>query len=211
MALKLFVLSRPGSGKSTVARYIKAYAKNIGWSAARFNDYVILQNMFLADTEHKQFKPAEYGGFDVLDLTVFDIALQKLEQEVKKHILSAKSEELTLIEFARNDYQSAFHQFSSAFLRDAYFLYLDVDIETCKRRISERIANPRTEDDFFVSEYIFSHYYNKDNGRDIPHILERSFGLNKQRVKIIDNNSSLQVSTAQINQFVDIICGSESR
>ncbi len=210
MAVKLFVLGLPGSGKSTVARSIETSIKSKGWNPSRFNDHVILEKMVLADSEHKQFRPADYGGFDVLDLTAFDIALQRLEQEVKAHISSENSDELILIEFARNDYQKAFRQFSQAFLQDAYFLYLDVDIETCKRRIHERITYPSTEDDFFVSDYIFSTYYNEDNGQDIPQILERDYGIGRQRVVFIDNNGSPQGSTAQINQFVDIICGLES-
>jgi adenylate kinase family enzyme len=206
MAVKLFVLGLPGSGKSTVARYITTYTKGMAWKATRINDYVILQNMFMADTEHKQFKPTEYGGFDVLDLTAFDIALQRLEQEINKHISSSPMpEELILIEFSRNEYQRAFLQFSPAFLQDAYFLYLDVDIETCKGRIRERVAHPSTEDDFFVSEYIFRAYYNKDNGQSISSILERSFGIDKQRVAVIENNRSLQVSTSKIEQFVETI------
>ena len=83
------------------------------------------------------------GGFDVLDLTAFDNALKKLEQVINRHLSSAKQIEIILIEFARNDYQRAFQQFSAEFLQDAYFLYLDADIETCKRRIRERITNPR--------------------------------------------------------------------
>ncbi len=205
MAVKLLVLGLPGSGKSTVARSIETSIKSKGWNPSRFNDHVILEKMFLADSEHKQFRPADYGGFDVLDLTAFDIALQRLEQEVKAHILSENSDELIVIEFARNDYQKAFRQFSSAFLQDAYFLYLDVDIEICKRRIRQRIAHPSTEDDFYVSEYIFSAYYNKDNGQSISYILERSYGIDMQRVAVIDNNRSLQASTAQINRFVDTI------
>lgn len=51
-----------------------------------------------------QFRPATYGGFDVLDLDVFDIALRKLEQKVKTHISTAQVEEIVLIEFSRNDY-----------------------------------------------------------------------------------------------------------
>jgi thymidylate kinase len=210
MAVKLIILGLPGSGKSTVARYITTYLKGRGWESTRVYDHVILQNMFLAETEHRQFKPTEHGGFDVLDFTVLDVALQKLEHQVKTYITLAEPEEIILIEFARNDYQKAFQQFSQEFLQDAYFLYLDAEIETCQGRIRERIANPSTEDDFFVSDYIFRAYYDRDNGQDIPQILEGDYGIDKQRVAVIDNNSSLQASTAQINQFVDRICGLES-
>jgi|SRR6266516_7898244 len=87
---------------------------------------------------------------------------------------------------------------------------LSVDLDTCKRRISERISNPISEDDFFVSDDIFSAYYNKDNGQYLPQILERDYVVDKQKVKIIDNNCSLQDSTAWIHQFVNTICDLES-
>jgi adenylate kinase family enzyme len=206
MAVKLFVLGLPGSGKSTVSRNIATYLEERGWETKHFNDYIILKKMFSVDIERKQFKPADHGGFDIIDLEAFNTALKSLEHEVTEHLIFAKSEELIVIEFARNDYLKAFQQFSHEFLQGAYFLCLEVDRETCKRRIRERIANPSSEDDFFVSEYIFNAYYDKDNGQDIPQILEREYGIDKQRVKVIDNRSSLLDSTVWINQFVGNIC-----
>jgi hypothetical protein len=159
MSVKLFVLGLPGSGKSTVIRYLTTNTKGRAWEATRINDYVILQKMFLADAVHKQFKPIEYGGFDILDLTVLDEALQRLDQELNKYnSLSPMPEELMLVEFSRNDYQRAFRQFSQGSLQDAYFLYLDANLETCKRRIVDRITHPSTRDDFYVSEFIFDIY-----------------------------------------------------
>ncbi len=179
--IKLFVLGLPGSGKSSVARYISTYARDRRWSTTHINDYEILYQMFREDAQG-QFEPADFGGFDVLDLTVFDAALKKLEQELKIHILSVESNELILIEFSRNDYQRAFQQFSHpTFLKDAYFLYLDTNIETCKRRIRERITHPTTSDDHFVSEYIFGAYYHGDNGRCLSNILEKDYQLDKER------------------------------
>ena len=205
MAVKLFILGLPGSGKSTVARYITTYVRDRQWSTNHINDYAILYRMFQEDTEGKQFKPAGHGGFDVHDLTVFDTALQRLERQVSPYFSSPKSDEIILIEFSRKDYQKAFRQFSSAFLQGAYFLYLTVDIKTCKRRIRERIAHPLTPDDHFVSDYIFREYYNEDNGQDIPHILEGAFVIDKQRAMVINNSGSLKEASPKINSFVDFI------
>jgi adenylate kinase family enzyme len=209
MALKLFILGLPGSGKSSVARYTASYLEDKNWGSTRFSDHVILQKMFHADTEGKQFKPAEYDGFDVIDLEAFNTALKWLELEVKEHSISAKPKTLIVIEFSRNDYLRAFQQFSDTFLYEAHFLYLDVDTEICKRRILERIANPSSEDDFFVSEYIFGAYYHKDNGQILPQILERDYGIDKLRVEVIDNNGLLSDSIALVNQFVNLVCGLE--
>lgn len=210
MAVKLFVLGLPGSGKSTIARYIRSYARDKGWETNRFNDYAILQDMFLADNECKQFKPVDLGGFDVLDHTVFDTALKVLEQEVNQYFISAKSDEIILIEFARNDYEKAFHLFSQAFLEDAYFLYLDTEIDMCRQRILNRIANPRCDDDYYVSEYIFDAYYYGDNGQCLSYILERDYTIDKQWVLIIDNNCSLEGASKSINSFIDLIVDSPS-
>jgi hypothetical protein len=162
--------------------------------------------MFQADTEGNQFKPAEHGGFDVIDHEAFNTALKRLELEVKEHSISAKPKSLIVIEFSRNDYQRAFQQFRDTFLQDAHFLYLDVERDIRRRRINERVANPSSEDDFFVSEYIFATYYNKDNGRSIPQILARGYEIDRQRIKVIENNSSLDDIVEEINEFVDTIC-----
>ncbi len=207
MVRKLFVFGLPGSGKSSVARIISMFARDRRWSTTHINDYDILYQMFQEDTQ-KQFKLAAYGGFDVLDFTVFDTALRKLEQKVKAYISAAKQEEIVLIEFSRNDYEKAFQQFSQEFLQDAYFLYLSVDLEICKGRICARIAQPTTVDDHYVSEYIFEAYYSEDDGQAIPQILKRDFGIDKQRVKIIDNNCLLEVASKEINSFIDLFMDS---
>jgi adenylate kinase family enzyme len=204
MAVKLFVLGLPGSGKSTVARHISNYAREIQWSATHINDFAILYKMFKEDTQG-QFKRAAYGGFDVLDLTVFDTALRKLEQKVKECISTIILEEIVLIEFSRNDYEKAFKQFSQEFLQDAYFLYLSVDLDTCKRRIHARITKQTTVDDHYVSDYIFKAYYSGDNGRYLPQMLERDYGIDKQKVMIIDNSGLPEDYAALINQFVDTV------
>ncbi len=205
MAVKLFVLGLPGSGKSGVARYIQMYARDKDWKATHFNDYAILKQMFRDDTEGKQFQPADHDGFDVIDFTVIDTALWRLQQAVNQHLSSAKQQEIVLIEFARNDYQKAFQQFNQDFLQDAYFFYLEAEIDVCKLRIQNRVNNPVFEDDYNVSEHIFETYYHDDDGRDLSDFLEREYRIDKQRVRIIDNNFSLEAASKKIDQFIDTI------
>lgn len=83
MAMKLFVLGLPGSGKSTAARCITGNAGKEG-KPSWISDYIILKNV-LDDTEYKQFKSIAYDGFDVFGLSVFDTALRKLEQDVLRY------------------------------------------------------------------------------------------------------------------------------
>lgn len=206
MAVKLFSLGLPGSGKSTVARYIRTYARDYQWLVTHCNDYAFLQEMFLNDTEHK-FKPADIGGFDVLDLSVFDTALKQLQHSIDSYVSTARTKEIILIEFSRANYEHAFRQFSQGFLQDqdTYFLYLATELDICRRRIGNRTADPLFEDDYPVSEYIFEKYYHQDDGQHLSDILEREYQIDRRQMRIIDNNDSLEGVSAEINAFIDFI------
>src|SRR5205823_3497452 len=138
VSVKLFILGRPGSGKSTAFRHIIKHLEmqHQGWTAIRFNDYEILQDIFRYETlfendsKKRKFRATGHGGFDVLKFSVLDTALKELEKQVCHWYYSTK-EELMIIEFARDDYSKALEQFSPTFLKDAYFLVVDADVETC--------------------------------------------------------------------------------
>jgi adenylate kinase family enzyme len=204
MAVKLFLLGLPGSGKSTIARYIHMHVKEWDWSISHFSDYPFLQEMFRNDIEGKYFKPADHDGFDAIDLIVLDRALKELEQSVDEYTPTMGLKEIVLIEFARNDYHRAFRQFNNSFLRDAYLLFLEAEIDICEQRILDRVANPHTGDDYFVSNDIFNSYY-RDNKPILWSDLIAEFGFDRQKVKVINNNGSLQDATPQINDLVESI------
>lgn len=207
MSEKLLIAGLPGSGKSSVAGLISMFARDSQWSTRHFSDYKLLYEMYRQDKKG-QFKPAGFGGFDILDLNVYDNAINMLEQEVNQSSSSTKSEELLMIEFSRNNYQQAFNQFSEKFLIDAYFLYLSVGFETCRKRICERTLHPSTSEDHYVSDYALRTYYLEDDGLYLPQILEDNYGINRQRVLIIENNGLLSEASSNINSFVqDIFSG----
>lgn len=207
MVVKLFVLGLPGSGKSTVCRYIEEHVADYpGWSTVRINDFDILYEMCQEDTDGNYFHPIpEYNGFDIHDLSAFDIALKKTETIIQDHIPSQVMEELFVIEFARDDYGHAFEQFSHPFLEEAYFLFLDADIETCKKRIRERIDNPTNPEDHFVSDYIFDTYYSKDKRQYPPSNLHEVYGVGNQSIEVIENGGSFQDIVTRIDQFISTI------
>lgn len=207
MAEKLFILGRPGSGKSAAFRHIKGYIKEkYGWSAIHYNDYDILRDMFLFEklfhnnSIPRQFRATKHDGFDVLDFSVLDNALRELEKKVRSRYSKNEKDELIVIEFARDDYIKALRLFSPDFLEDAYFLFLDADLRICIKRVQERVAHPTCEDDHFVSEDILKAYYNKQT---IPHSLVRG------KIKVITNKGSFQEFIEKLNLFADSILAHE--
>src|ERR1700676_288564 len=85
MPIKLFILGRPGCGKSHATRYVEEYMKiyfekyvmvRRGWSFC-INDYTLLKQLFVFDQyiregDQRRFRPSDYGGFEVLDPRLFD-------------------------------------------------------------------------------------------------------------------------------------------
>ncbi len=204
--VKVFILGLPGCGKSTAARHIQRLGKGYGWSTIRFNDYDILHEMFQADLDRKQFWPTAHNGFDVHDLSVFDTALEKLETKVQqRECLLPRNNELVINEFARDNYCESLKCFSKSFLHNAYFLFLDVDIETCKQRIRERVVHPVTPDDYFVSEFIFDSYYQYDNRQYMSCNFASDYGIDERNVEVIDNQGSQEELLKKVADFVDPI------
>jgi adenylate kinase family enzyme len=208
MGVKVFVLGRPGSGKSTAARHLNHLMRCQGWSVKHFNDYDILWEMFLADTEHKKFRPTPHNGFDATDFTVFDDALRELEKRVQTEVEQVN---LLTIEFARDDYRMALKQFSPEFLRDSYFLFLDADIETCLRRVHDRVEHAATNDDHpSFSDDIFRWYYARDNRLYMAYHLSAEFGIRKL-AKVIDNTGPLPRFLSSIQRFATELIRCESQ
>jgi len=201
----LFLLGLPGSGKSTVARKIKEKYTNL--SIQHISDYDILYTLFQKDMESKggKFVPTKYGGFDVLDFSILDLALQKMERRVVEFIYTTKKAELIMIEFARNDYNHAFRQFGSDFLQGACVLFLRADIDICKQRIHERADHPSTDEDYFVSDDIFNVYYNNVGSYGLPSNFAAEYGIDEQKVKSIVNNGAYHDILEELKQFIDFI------
>jgi len=219
MSVKLFILGRPGSGKSAAYRHIAEYLRQYykGWSIARYDDYDLLQSMFLFETlfsnnrKPKQFKASAFGGFDVVDFTVLDIVLKEMEKKVRER-LTDKKEELVIIEFARQDYNKALRLFSPSFLKNSYFLFIEADVKTCLERVKKRISEPPTPDNHFVSEDILTSYYSKQllpslsffpSLPKIHHSL--SMILDRSQTRIINSHGALPIFNKRIEAFVNHI------
>lgn len=216
MFAKVFVLGRPGTGKTTVVHQLITLAERRGFAAYRMKDYEILYKMFQEDRQGR-FRATDYGGFDVLDFSVFNSVLERLEQTIDEKMKDEKDERrevpekngIITIEFARNDYREALSHFSPEFLRDSYFFFVDSDVNTCIQRIHTRVTNPPKPDCHYVSDHIMHTYYNRvDDWEGMAHEIRRTYELAKEIVTY-RNTGSLEDLLDQVNCFAELIITKE--
>jgi hypothetical protein len=211
MLVKLLVLGRPGSGKTTAFRRINTFMRDREWSVTRIRDYEILRRMFRHDTEQKKFRLADHGGFDVVDFSVLDSALVEVENQVRSHMPAMKENELVIIELARSDYKRGLEPFSSEFLQDAHILFVDADVETCIQRVHQRIVDHVALDNHFVSDHIMRSYYCKDNRPYMKYLAALSTEAYKAGgnsggiVQCIENAGSRDTFYAAIDGFIAVL------
>jgi hypothetical protein len=204
MVQNVFVLGLPGSGKSTALRHIEMLARDYHRPPNVLQDYRILYDMFQADREGIRFSSTLHDGFDVHNFSACNDALTELARCLREKERTAKPKEVSIIEFARDDYCKALEFFASLSLAKAFFLFIDAEIETCKQRIKARVANPRTPDDHYVSEYIFEAYYNRDHQQYMTEValqLKQQFGVPIEHIQVIRNGS--EISVQQFYQAVE--------
>lgn len=216
MLVKVFLLGRPGSGKSYIAQCMGKFAERNGWFVHHAYDYELLQAMFLEEEsrniapELRKFSrkgPESHHGFDVIDFSVLDTALEKMAVKVGSELdrkQTSPGDKLFLIEFARKDYISALHKFKSL-LQNAHLFYVHADIETCVERVHHRVKRGSPYG-HFVSENIIRAYYQQDdwiNERLPKHIHDLRLRGIHISTKEIDNRGSIQQLIQQVKEAVE--------
>src|SRR5689334_10583421 len=109
----VFVLGRPGCGKSTATHQMIDQVHKQQWITHHIKDYDLLYEMFRSGDP--RFRPtAAYDGFNVLDFSVLDEVLSKVQKKALEKA-SSSGNILVTIEFARKDYQQALQFFDHSF------------------------------------------------------------------------------------------------
>lgn len=218
MIVKQFLFGPPGSGKSTVARHVIELMreKYPDWYAIRISDYDILYNLFKDDKEGKRFIAIE-KGFSVRDHTVYNEALIILQDSIKHLELSENTKTLVIIEFARPDYIEVSNLFPIDFFKCAHFLYLGVDLTTCRNRVQKRSLLPTSPDDsaYFdnhnVPERFFALYNDKDT---VEYAENQCLALQKYFqekstpigcLEVIPNNGLVEDCLARVDTHINSI------
>ena len=208
MSVKVFVLGCPGTGKSTVVRHLLDLAEHNSYHATRMKDYHILLDMFQKETLQDKFRESQYGGFRVLDPSIYDMALKQLEIDVEEKEAHASSQEILTIEFARTNYRDAFHKFSPSFLENAYFFFLDAGVKTCIERIHNRLTVPPVSDCHFVPDEVVRAYDDTDNWSYVTQDFKKEFTLQKE-VVFYSNTGTLDALYSEVERFANIIFTNE--
>lgn len=112
---------------------------------------------------------------------------------------------MVIIEIARDNYQHAFEVLGPDVLEDAFFLYVDAEVERCIKRINERTLHPTSSDDHYVPDHILRTYYEKDDGSDIGRYLMQAYGVPDGRIMMARNNGTHSEFTAQITTITETI------
>ncbi len=157
----VFLLGRPGCGKSVVYKIIKEAIEKKGIEAPRVDDFLTLKAILDKDTQFKRHVLKD-GGFAVTDFSVVDEALADLDKYVKKEKSDKK---IIFIEFARDNYKHAFKNFTKDLLDDSLILYLYSTFEECYKRNVARFEKAKKDghDDHIVPLDLMKTYYRTDD------------------------------------------------
>ncbi|MDO8734443.1 MAG: hypothetical protein Q7K21_04725 [Elusimicrobiota bacterium] len=157
----VFLLGRPGCGKSVVYKIIKEILEKKEIYSPRIDDFLTLKEILARDKEFKRHILKD-GGFAVTDWTVVDEALSDLCKLVQKEKADKK---IIFIEFARDNYRHAFENFTKDVLNDSLILYLYSTFEECYKRNVARFQKAKKDghDDHIVPLDLMKTYYKTDD------------------------------------------------
>ena len=132
----IFLLGRPGCGKSEVYRWTTEQIKKdkLLTEFPRVDDFPKLWNIFMEDEKSGKWehcKKTSDGGYLVTDNGIWDRILKEVNADIQK-INSPKK--AVFVEFSRPNYVQSMNNFSDKALKDSIVVYIDCSFETCWAR-----------------------------------------------------------------------------
>lgn len=171
----IFILGRPGCGKSELYRRLTPRLKKEGFAREfmRVDDFPKLWNIFVNDKNYKRCRPTKDGGYKVTDPKVWNDILKEVNNDVKK---LKKKGRMIFIEFSRPDYVHSLKDFTKGILDESLIVYIDCSFETCWRRNVNRHESALAVgvDDHLVSRQEMEKTYLLDDKDELVKFGEKS-------------------------------------
>jgi len=163
----VFLLGRPGSGKSAIYRMLRQRLLEEGLASdvTRIDDFPVLRELLDRDTEFKRHYRKE-GGFVVTDFTILDDVLKEINRKLKG---PEQPSRVTFVEFARARYADALKNFDRKVLDRSLILYIYCPFDVCVERNVRRFREARGEDidEHIAPTDIMERYYKYDDYEEL--------------------------------------------
>ncbi|MBS3815774.1 MAG: AAA family ATPase [Hadesarchaea archaeon] len=162
----VFILGRPGSGKSIIYKKIskRLLEKNLIKEIERIDDFPVLLELLEEDEELENHVKKE-GGFEITNLDLLDEVLQRINKRVKKQ---SQPDKLIFIEFSRDNYEHALTNFDQELLNQSLIIYVYCPFDVCVKRNVERFEESQESiDNHIVPTDMMKKYYKEDDYEDL--------------------------------------------
>lgn len=170
-SLNIFLLGRPGCGKSEVFRRLTARLKEDGITDdfIRADDFPKLWAIFQNDEKTGKWsrcRKTHDGGYKVTDDNVWNDILKEVDRDV---VSLQKPGRIVFIEFSRPNYIQSLENFSGGILENSVIIYFDCSFEMCwKRNVARHeAALAKGTDDHLVSREEMEKTYLGDDKDDL--------------------------------------------
>lgn len=181
----LFVIGRPGTGKTTIINKLKFKIENtFSYKSYVLNDWDILNDLAISKKYPDYIQPFE-KGFKVLNDEIYSIAMARLID----HILSMNDKyDLLFIEFARTDYCEPFNELTKHISSSHLFvIFASAHYDLCIERNEKRKTH-------LVPIEIMGRHFSED--QNVPILNEEI------RLVELQNDSGFEVLDEKLNNLL---------